>query len=346
MKYLYLKIIGIFFLVTIANFIIFLIFPDKFYYRGYEYCKDFFCLDPWVGNSKGDLSRQNLLFYQESWKTETSFNKYGYRKTFKCNSKPSILFFGDSYVAGAGLSDRDVINFQFTEKYNVPSANFAGLHPFLFEKFNHEEVKYLIYITTERSFGGRFYKETRAPNFNEYIYKPRLENSNLFGNFLSRLNELKRWHFFFLTINFVKRLSNDFHIYFKNDEKEFLQDEFSYNEKDVMISINKIVEINNFFKKKNIKFIYIPIPSKERIYTPNLLFKKYKDTYNGFQKLIINLQKNKIDFIDLRSDFKKSYSNNNHVYYRTDSHWNRLGVQITIDKIFEKINYKNLNKCN
>lgn len=109
-----------------------------------------------------------------------------------------------------------------------------------------------------------------------------------------------------------------------------------YNEQELELVSNKILERNSFLAKLNIKFYVAIAPNKQSVYDKYLFEGKY-DTANNTQLLKIKL-KNKYNFglIDLKENLDL-LKDSIQLYYKTDTHWNGLGAFIGFSRICSEI---------
>lgn len=85
-------------------------------------------------------------------------------------------------------------------------------------------------------------------------------------------------------------------------------------------------------RRYNLDFIFIPIPERSAIYTDLV----GQGEYNKFlERLYGELEKRGVAYIPLYEDFRNS---NQYVFHKTDTHWNKNGVSIGLEKTIEKIN--------
>lgn len=82
----------------------------------------------------------------------------------------------------------------------------------------------------------------------------------------------------------------------------------------------------------NMEMIFLPIPNKYTLYHGVV----NDDPYNNFLPLIYEgLRERNVSCIELYEDF---LNNEEVLYYGTDSHWNKKGVDIALSKVVKKLN--------
>lgn len=120
--------------------------------------------------------------------------------------------------------------------------------------------------------------------------------------------------------------------------------ENSFSEKQKNNIIKKVKKIQKDLQKQGIKFmLYIPA-NKERIY-----YEKIPKEYNHVNKsrtdlLVEEMKKNDINVVESKESLIKE-KNINQIFYKYDSHWNKLGAYIGVYEALKKwdINMKPYN---
>ena len=124
---------GFYFLLHMISIIAFLVAPEKFYFRAWEYFTDIaYRVEghpmEWVGEESGDLSRNNLFLYRDSWPTRVTTDAFGFRSAAHKAGPYPILLAGDSTVFGSGLSDEATLSWQLSDILGQPVFNGARAH--------------------------------------------------------------------------------------------------------------------------------------------------------------------------------------------------------------------------
>ena len=110
---------------------------------------------------------------------------------------------------------------------------------------------------------------------------------------------------------------------------------FYFEHTDEMIKnyVDNIEDLASKLKSQyNLDMIFLPIPNKYTMY-----YKKInpEDTYDDFlPRLYREMDKRNIDYVNIYDDFKKS---NKQLYYGTDTHWNKYGVNIAVKSLLEHL---------
>ena len=98
-------------------------------------------------------------------------------------------------------------------------------------------------------------------------------------------------------------------------------------------------EYKDYFDKRNIRFIFMPIPNKETVYYKVAESEKQPTFLN---KLISTARDAGIEVLDVKSAFDSTLKKdpNMVLYIRDDSHWNRNGTEIAADLLADMIRTK------
>ena len=122
-------------------------------------------------------------------------------------------------------------------------------------------------------------------------------------------------------------------VLFYKDEVNFFENPL--NSEQITKIADNLAYISTKLKNDyNIDFIFIPMPTKYTIYHE----KTGSHTINNFFPLLFKeLDKKNVQYVDFYSSFKSS---NDFLYFQSDTHWNKLGIDIGVNNTIEKI--KNL----
>ena len=281
--------------------------------------------------------------------------KYQYSKEQASLDETEIFVFGDSYFDIArGTQFPKRIKEETNKKVHYVYKE-SPLEYFTRNSYKNDTPRLLIYGRVERYIPFEFGKQHEAI----YIPDSRSEIRKLFGGikdiiFYSRTEKLydalmKRSYFttgiysIISTIKFdlFSYISNLTPVYALNDITPWLfyhdqlNDEntsfyYKHSNEEIENYCNNIEDLGKkLLANYNIKLLFIPIPAK---YT---LYHKYinNDEYNNFLPRLYNeLDKKDIKFIKILEDFLNS---NEILYYSTDGHWKKNGMDMAVNKIIE-----------
>ncbi len=241
--------------------------------------------------------------------TKIILNSDGFRNSnnLKSNSK-KILMLGDSMTLGWGANKpfANILNKKI-RNYEVINAGIGNTNTIMQVEnfFNNHESKYKYDIIVLNFFINDFENvKVKEPNI--------IEKYSLFYTFF--LNKLN-------TILIKFRLKKNWIDFYSGNYK---------NEKIIEISLNKILKLNNYCKKNNIKFLIHNIPELRNL-------NNYK--FNEETNIIKNFaDKNKIKFID-SYDVLKKFKPEELWVTKLDPHANDKAHLIMANFILKKISY-------
>ena len=99
-----------------------------------------------------------------------------------------------------------------------------------------------------------------------------------------------------------------------------------------------IKSYDDLFKRRGIRFIFVPIPEKESIFyqflgTPRPVF---------LEQLVARLQQSGVETVDVPKAFEDEYRRHSTMlYFSDDTHWNARGAELAADltaRLIEKRN--------
>lgn len=279
-----------------------------------------------VMNSVGDLCHhtQNEVIKYENWNTD----KLGYRNdTFI--KKADVLFIGDSFIAGSGLSQDSTITSQLREKENVIVYNMA---PSNFNEFISlinlgiiDKPNLIVYGIVERSIPAPLSSTSIEYNASNptiiSILKDRIVRLYLIKYLYSRISKQKG--------NGIRG---------KESEMYFLYGKNQYYHYDIIDEIAEtIIQYKNYCDSIGVNFIFLPLPNKETVYYNNVPFNQP----NYITKLDSILNKKGVITINTQKIFNAE-RDNKLLYHLDDTHWNSNGVNIVVNELIKKARTHNI----
>ncbi len=266
------------------------------------------------------------------WQTDA----YGYRKAPSPVRRYPVIVVGDSNAAGGGLSQEEMFSEVLEKRLGLSVYPLAP-----------DSIKYI--------FKHGLLKETKP----DVIILENIERGILTGNFTIRpgasFQEMSRAERLLWKIRLhpvVQRAAVTLDRALKANMLQFLRARinarpaaaaahssgngcpilFLQGEKanrDVpdetrRAAVRKIRELSIFFTGQGIRFIFLPIPNKENIYsrelgTPRPVF---------LEKLIAELREAGVEVIDTQKAYEDiTRRQGRHLYHRDDTHWNAAGVE-------------------
>ena len=304
------------------------------------------------------------LNYISQFKEElpTPVRKYRFSEKHPEPSEANILIFGDSFLDMSRqvtlperLSDSLRLNVFFHRFVFPQRANpFCVLYDYGIQP---ADKKIVIYQTVERNIPMKFEKpyddslcteagnESRSalenvalkvfPENTEEMYKQFLKRS-IFTTDLYALNSQIKFDLFgyISSQTPVYKVSNTPWLFFYRQ----LGDEpgsfyYNYSEEQIERYCDNIAFLANQLKEKmNMQMIFLPVPNKYTIYHSVV----NDDPYNEFlPRLYSGLSERNVPYVDLYNEFMSA---DDTLYYGTDTHWNKKGVDIALKELVEKLN--------
>lgn len=308
----------------------------------------------------GDLYYNNYIshFRQDF---PAPVRKYRFSERNPAVTDADILTFGDSFFDVSFIKTfperlSDTLGqrvFSFMTQDAAQSNPFCILNHGAYQK--KSGPKYVIFETIERNIPAKFshpYDPDCFPTSNkknlyytvkDFIFKQNTEQ--LFALLLKRGYILHRFYSFFVTKRFdlfgyISPMTNKYKL-----EKEpwlFYAKEYSnepggfyyhYSDEELNAYADHISMLSRNLKANyNLDLIFMPIPNKYSIYHTMV----NNDRYNGFlPRLYIELERRGVVYIDLYHEYKSSRDT---LYYGTDTHWNKKGLDKALDLVLQKLN--------
>ncbi len=332
----YLGLLAVAMMAHILSMFAFAAKTAEFYYRPWEYFDEIAyrtkSIDAsWSGEESGDLSRKNLIFFQESNETRVTTDPDGFRSNPIPAEGYPILVSGDSAVFGSGLSDDETFSWRLTEMTGIPTFN-AG-RTSLFNALKRKEladVKLVIDCRVERNIKGDVFHEYSVGS-GASLYMP------IAANDLDKIEAIlkvtpERYSILYILLRMEKRVRKDLFDYLKNrHQAEWLFMRHTMNENDLEEAVESIGERARILDGAGIEYLFVPIPAKQTIYADEV----DEFTLSYLARLVELLEKEDVHTIDLTN----SYKNNKEVglFQRYDTHWNGKGTEVAARAVAKEV---------
>ena len=321
----------IFFLMIIE-----LLLPSTFFsfrtWEGISFTTDIPHKSTFYPNSKtimkatGDLCHHTnkAVTKNELWITD----KLGFRNN-EFIKAADILFIGDSFIAGSGLSQNEIISNKVKDKlknnvkvYNMAPSSFLEFDYFLKNGFINKP-KLIIFSIVERNIPTSFIKYRM-----ENIFIKALSNCNL-NVYLDKA-------FRFTSIKWLKaRIHNSkgFGIPSKyNSNMFFVQgNQQKHKRSDLQTTILNILEYKKYCDSLGINFIFLPMPNKESVYYDLVPFDKQPNYLFQLDSLLHEKDIMTINTLKIYNNYRKT--NKKLLYHLDDTHWNLNATEIISQEI-------------
>lgn len=279
----------------------------------------------------GDL--KSAIVPPHSKKVVWETDEYGFRTTNMSRNNPEIVIIGDSFIAGSGLSQNEnlaEVLKNMTGKIIYSYAP-AGINDFAADdRFLKHPPKIVIFASVERFIPS-------LPEINETPVRKIPLLSPIALNFFVLADRALGSNL----VSFLRAKTNAGKIAgipATNGKMLFLQDGI-VNRAASTKTMNKIsrliIDYKKYFARRNIRFIFMPIPDKENIYA-DLLPHPVKSTF--LTNLSQELSRQKIEIIDLESVFREARKQKSCLlYFADDTHWSACGVKIAASFLSSKL---------
>lgn len=167
-----------------------------------------------------------------------------------------------------------------------------------------------------------------------------------FRNMLIKLNNMISVKYLSFSPHPKVILGKDGWLYYtgERERESFLKYEEPLSEEVLTQYQGVFEEKNKWFQQKGIQYYVVIPPDKHKIYpeylpehTANILLSINEFTH--YEQLVKHMRSNSDSdfFIDVKTPLLRQKDDKYLVYYKTDSHWNRIGVFIAYQQIFNKI---------
>ena len=277
----------------------------------------------------GDLCHHTnkAIAKPELWITD----KLGFRND-EFIEEADILFIGDSFFAGASLSQNEIISNRVKSKsdnkirvYNIsPSSPSFSLFAYFLKTGLIKKPKLVIYSIVERdiptpitSYKGIMFKIIKlfeTGNFNVYLDKA-LKLSSI------------RW----LKARIQNNIGNGLPA--KGDSNMyFYSGAFQKHEKnDLQTTLTIINSYKKYCDSHDIKFLFMPMPDKETVYYELVPFNKQPNYLFQLDSLLKKENIASINTLKIYNEYRKTHQTL--LYHFDDTHWNANATELLSDKI-------------
>lgn len=312
---------------------------------------------------EGDLGHHTKFAVKRKVEWET--DSYGYRKRNSDVTRYRIVILGDSYIAGIGLTQSDILSEVLerrleTDVYPFTSTSSTVVNEFLQAKrFTDNPPDIVIFGRAE---GGIPFLPPPQPGgegSNKYSgikqrFKSFLSEHKELAVVLMRINKNIAAHYFESRVNdALSRLINrdqlssfivqgdvNKNMLFLRDKVERLVAGKEIQPEKIRNSAEIIASYARIFRDRGIRFIFLPIPDRENFHYKYLPVKNIKEPM-FLNKLIPELRAKGVEVIDVQKAFEEASDQRNILLYQTDdSHWNADGVKLAADLIEKRLRTK------
>lgn len=306
------------------------LYPQFFYFRAWEYFVEVVNKSDrepsWHGRESGDLSREYVLQYQDSWETNVTTDSRGFRSNRDVVSSYPILFAGDSTIFGSGLSDNETLPWQLSEQLSVPVFNggkhFADTLVLLPELKN---LKIIIEGRTERSLHNSI-----SGVFRMHPPQSMIQDTGLP---IDELVPQSRFHIYHILFR-KSGLLYDESLQIMNEgweTKEYLSIPHQFSPEILKNIVKNTISRSQQITEHGYHYLFIVIPSKQTFYSKTV----DSFTQNLIPTLNQQLRAGGVATLDTKAILQPYQSEGLH--FRTDSHMKPIGKKILAQAIAAEI---------
>jgi hypothetical protein len=315
------------------------VFPvSQFTYRSWEalrfykfgFVGPFYPNEEVVRQEEGDLAHHTS--HAVSRKTLWVTDQVGYRNEHFINA-PDILLIGDSYIAGSGLSQEQLLSNVLSKKLG-PGVKIYNLAPAVFSQFDSlyqenylEKPKLIIYSCAERDIPAVFKGNIRS--------RKSLSDVLAFhGNIDVYMDRMLRLY----SLRWVKsRLLNSTGagiVSPSNPDMFFLSGRgmARHSEDELKQAAAAIVSYKRYCDSMNIGFLFMPMPEKETVYYKLVPLTDQPDYLTRLDSLLGLAGVATINTLSLYNRWL-SVDGRPLLYQLDDTHWSHTGVELVADEI-------------
>lgn len=266
------------------------------------------------------------------WETD----RYGYRKS-DSSDQSDIVVIGDSEIAGSSLTQKDIFSEVLQRSLNRSVYPYApdNINNFIQDtRFTTNPPKVVILETIERNIFQHDQIQIKSSVKRTIKLKIKsltssLQNSNnryLMQTALVLDRILKKELLSYIRAQIEPHtLGTRYHgMFFYQGETAVI----SAKDSEIQNTVKIISAYNDYFRKKNILFIYMPVPNKETIYYDLL---PLNPKFTILKQVLQGLKQAGVPTIDLLPAFESFKQDGGNPFQVDDTHWNAMGVKIAAD---------------
>ena len=285
-------------------------------------------------------------------KNRFTTDRYGFRNAVHIEA-PEIVVIGDSYVAGAGLSDDETVTTQLAQRLEEPVYNFAAESlnapaRFLEEKrFAQDRPKIVVWAPVARGIKARpllIRRDEAAPSTDSVSFsEPASEWFRTATAAMNRDNGLVRESRFGLQGLLQRFRPNPYRRTLPNGETVLA---LSLAEQGLLVSpqdrnVDHCVEMVSAFSRllsaRGVRLVFSPVPDVGTTY-PQLYSEaelRARPEVSFLTRLIDGVKARGVEVVDLRPVFLEKATP--YLYLADDTHWNGRATALAADAWAERI---------
>lgn len=290
-------------------------------------------------NAVGDLCHHTdkAVVRRERWVTD----QLGYRNDAFIE-QADVLIIGDSFIAGTGLSQEDLLSNKLRKKFGK-GFKIYNMAPSSFTKFDYflrlgivKKPKQIIFVMVERHLPDRIYRKSSTGIKSKMVHYPIFGTLTSYYDRAFRFSSLK-WLNARIRNHFGNGLpsSKDSTIYFLEGFRQ------KHAPSDLARTIKTIKSYQAYCDSLNIQFLYLPMPDKETVYYDLVPLPKQSDYLVRLDSSLRASDIATVNTLKLYNDYRKQHSDK--LYQSDDSHWNPIATELVSEKLYEILNNRNIH---
>jgi len=324
----------------LATAALFVIKPQLFYYRDFEYLywwanttqnDDSY----WDSTSTADLAQWFFFSYQEPRDTVATADSHGFRSVPAQFGEARIIVFGRSNIFGARLSDHETVPWRLAERVQVGVFNAAMGKPLrTLSKPALGNVEIVIDTMHERYLAN--IEDTRQfyalQGSKKLPYRAIGKNKTPFLDLMLRDNIKPNYWLPDIVKRSFWQLYQDLYDVLLNEPRPYIILEFAADNTAIEEYADIIQQRQKTFEALGYDYIAVIIPARQTILAA-------KDTplatLEHTHVITAELVRREVPILNLVSEF--SQMNDTALVFKFDSHWNEKGADLASQLIHEEI---------
>jgi alginate O-acetyltransferase complex protein AlgJ len=315
---------------------------DKIAYRPYE-AISFYQSIPYLGhfypNSKMDMTSVGDLCHhtkyavqkKESWETDS----LGFRN-HEIVEHPDILFIGDSFFAGTGMTQSKTIDNSVKEclgnrisTYNMAPASFSKFD-FFFKNGIIKKPKLIVFSNSERYNIERLIKIDFNKDQNQ------IHNKIKHSLRVVIIDKLKRFYLFRYLMARIMGSSGSGIAGADNSNMYFFKGKniIEKNMEETIKNAENIISYRDYCDSLGCSFLYVPMPNKESVYFDFVPLDKQPVYLFKLDSILKEANVSTINTLEIYNNYRKS--NTDLLYHLDDTHWNSNATELISKEIAKK----------
>ena len=335
----------------------FLVRPDLFYFRAWEYFEEIpYRVDgyplEWNRFESGDLSRDTLLFRRDAWLTHVTTDAGGFRSVPDMGRWPLVVFLGDSNTFGSGLSDNETVPWIVSELAGVPVFNAAREDDRIGAILSDPRmacVQVVVEVRAERNLGS-------FPAYRDGRFRPTLSRSS--DRWLLDRIDPRRWFAPAILGSYLSRAQKDLDLLLWHSED---LDSFrapvgfanGVNPEDRAKAVANIAEKSTMLAERGLSYIVMEAPASGAVFfavrhslpAPDVCVAAPDGNpcrSRSLDDLDADLGAIGVRNVNLAPEFRSRVALGEELFHPYDTHWSAAGAMVAAEQLAAYLDQPNL----